>query len=315
MKLESNKFLNEALGDYPYDSNETEEVYVQKHGAEPEKVDEIEDDFDEEELLETLYKDFSSSVRDRGEAYYNDGRVHNVYKSGDKYITKVDGSDDKVYDVEIEILDQDTAYYKCDCPCDFNCKHEYAALMAISNLEYSEVELRPTIKEKDINLKEIIEYIPAEHIKEYLLSPAGLDNVAFEMKSFNNYFRIYYPRPSYDFYYNNLYNELVLDEDYISTVNSYIDRSRYFLSYNSFDEVFKIVESIIEAYNDSNRLNYDDYVFEVINKIGMLLRISYRKASDDTRKDIIVWANNLEERNYYNNYYLEDLILSLSINK
>ena len=43
----------------------------------------------------------------------------------------------------------------------------------------------------------------------------------------------------------------------------------------------------------------------------MLLRIVYRKADENTKKDVLEWQDKLKKDNYYNNYYLEDVILSL----
>ncbi len=42
----------------------------------------------------------------------------------------------------------------------------------------------------------------------------------------------------YDYYYNNLYNELVLNEDYKKRINSYIDTAREYISTNDFTESF-----------------------------------------------------------------------------
>lgn len=267
------------------------------------------DVYDEEVLADTLAKDFSYQIKDRGEDYYYGGNVQNIYKTKNKYYAKVSGN--KSYNVTIEVQDEDHAKYDCTCPCTYPCKHEYAVLMAISNLEYSEIELKTPIKEKEVNLKSILQEIPAEEIKKYLLSPKGLNNVIMETGSFAEYFRRYYPKQKYEYYYNNLYNELILDGNYSYTLQVYIDRANQYLSGDEFAESFKIAKSIIEAYNDTNRLNFDDYVFDMINKLGMILRITYRKAPAEVKEDIIKWAEELREKAYYNNYYLEDIILSL----
>lgn len=267
--------------------------------------------YDETNLPDSLEDEFTSTIMDRGEDYYYQGKVLNIYKSNNRYFAKVRGSNDRIYNIEIEVINNEHAYFDCSCPYDNNCKHEYAVLMAISNREYTEVELKPYVKREELNLLEVIKKIPAEKLKEYLISPLGLDNVAFEMKTFTNYFRSYCPKPEYEYYYNNLYNDMVIDDDYKCTIDLFISRARQFLVNDDFEEVFKIVNSIIEAYNDSNRLNFDDYAFEVINKLGMILRIVYRKASEDLKNTIKAYGYLLESKNYYNNYYLEDLILSV----
>lgn len=267
--------------------------------------------YDESNLPDSLENEFSPVTKDRGEDYYYQNKVLKIYKSHNKYFAKVDGSADEPYDVEIKVLNDSVAQFKCSCPFEYHCKHEYAVLMAISNREYTEVELKPYVKSEEINLLEVIKKIPAEKLKEYLISPLGLDNVMFEMKNFTNYFRSYCSKPEYEYYYNNLYNDMVLDDDYKHSIDLFISRARMYLVNDDFEEVFKIVNSIIEAYNDSNLLNFDEYSFEVINKLGMILRITYRKASEDLKNTIKAYGYLLESKNYYNNYYLEDLILSV----
>lgn len=269
--------------------------------------------YDEQELPETLEDDFSYQIIERGEDYYDESKVREVYKNRNKYIANVLGSGTQSYNVEITVYDEETAEYQCTCPCTFNCKHEYAVLIAISNLEYKEVELKEPIKEKKIDIKNIIESIPAEEIKRYIMSPEGENKVAFEIDAFTQHFRSYYPKSPYEYYYNNLFNDMVLDKNYVSKIESYIDMAKDYLKGNDFAEVFKIIKSIIEAYNDTNKLNFDDYVFDVIGILSMLLRIIYRKANDEVKKQIREWSGKLARLNYYDNYYLEDLILSLRL--
>ena len=307
MEIDTNVFLDNTMRNATLNSIDAEKNNnIQKTSAEKNNVY-----YDESALEDSLAKDFSYQIKERGEKYYYDGNIQNVYKTKNKYFAKVSGNTSKPYDVEIVVIDEDTAHYRCTCPCTYPCKHLYAVIIAISNLEYDEVELKSPIKEKEINLKSIIKEIPAEEIKNYLLSPIGLNNVAIEMGAFGEYFRKYYPKQNYEYYYNNLYNELIVDGSYIEKINLYIDRARQYLSSDEFDEAFKIVKSIIEAYKDSNRLNTDNYVFDVINKLGIILRITNRKAKLETRIEIKNWSDFLEHEMYYNNYYLEDLILSL----
>ena len=43
----------------------------------------------------------------------------------------------------------------------------------------------------------------------------------------------------------------------------------------------------------------------------MFLRVIYRKCDPMTKDNINKWIENLERNNCYNNYYLEDIIVSL----
>lgn len=267
--------------------------------------------YDEEELLYTLDDDFSYQIKKRGLDYYENNMVKCVYKTGNRYFATVYGSRNEEYNVEIIINDEYDAEYECTCPCDFNCKHEYAVLRAISGLDYEEVELFEFIPETCINVNKIIENIPAEELKKYILSGEKDNRIIFDKEKFSEYFISYLPKESYDYYYNNLYNDIVLNENYIKRTETYIDRAKKYLASNEFEEVFKIIVSIIGVYCNTNKLNFDDYVFDLISKISMLLRITYRKSNEELRNRILEWANILEKENYFNNYYLEDLILNI----
>ena len=171
--------------------------------------------FDENDLLKEMDDCFEYQIKSRGRKYYEDGNVVLCckIKGKNKYYAKVRGSDEKPYIVSVENT-LDDVLLNCTCPCDFPCKHEYAVLIAISNREYFVSDLKPEIKKKKSDLKSVLELIPAEEIKDYLLSSKRIDSVCFEMNIFENYFRKYYPNQEYEYYYNNLYNSLSLDNGY-----------------------------------------------------------------------------------------------------
>ena len=98
-------------------------------------------------------------------------------------------------------------------------------------------------------------------------------------------------------------------------LDSYINKIRQYVSNNEFDESFKILRSIINAYNDTNKLNFDSYIINQFPTLGMLLRISYRKCDEKTKQDILGWITELENDNYYNNLYLEDIVVMMTFNK
>ena len=266
-------------------------------------------EYDEEILPETLIEDFSPSIVERGEEYYDDGNVISVHKVDNRYYAKVLGHDNKEYGVMITVYNEEDADYCCDCPCEYPCKHAYATLIAIAEGDYDVVKLKEKVSREIASLEETIEKIPADELKKYMLSDEGLDNISVNMKAFNEHFRNYLPQQSYEYYYNNLYNSLVLDDGYENRIDDYLSDAREYLKDNNFSETFKIVKSIIEAYYDS-QINEEDEL-DLLNKLGMLLRIVYRKADENTKKDVLEWQDKLKKDNYYNNYYLEDVILSL----
>lgn len=274
------------------------------------KDEDIEIVIDESELLEEYKDKWSYTIQKRGEDYYYSNNVLKVCKTKNKYIAKVAGSSDIPYEVTFEVTPNDIDF-SCSCPCSFPCKHEYAVLMAISEGSYENVELKQSIKEKDSNIMELIKEIPAEELKEYLLSPIGKDKVVFENNTFNKYFRKYLPAQTYEFYYNNLYNSLVLNDNYEYKIKAYLDRVKQYISGNDFKEVIKIIKAIIQSYKDTDNINFDEYFIDILPSIGMYLRVSYRKGDNIVKEEVNSWIEELEKENYYNNYYLEDIILSL----
>lgn len=262
---------------------------------------------EEEELVFEADDDFSFQIKERGNDYYKSGNIIYLYKDNHKYYAKVRGSGNNIYDVSIEIK-EDCIEYNCTCPCDYPCKHEYAVIRAINNGEYSSVKLKPFINEKKDSLQNIIIKIPADEIKDYLLSPEGLNYVCFEMGAFEKHFRKYYPNQSYEYYYNNLYNMLKLGVDYQTEVSTDINKIRQYISSNDFKEAFKILKSIIEAYNDAERLNNDEFIINEFANLGILFRIICRKSNEKLEKNIKSWINDLRNKNYYNNLYLEDMV-------
>lgn len=293
-----NNVLDENLNSDFNNSSNTENIYY----------------CEEEDLLNEVQDNFSYQVKERGKDYYYSGNIVSCSKNNNKYYAKVSGTSDKPYIVKVEIK-KDGVEYDCTCPYDFPCKHEYAVLMAITNKEYLNIELKPELKEKKDTLQNILKKIPAEEIKKYLLSSKGVNYVCFEMKSFEDYFKKYYPNQTYEYYYNNLFNALVLDVNYENMIDSYINKIRQYVSNQEFLESFKILKSIINAYNDTNKLNFDDYIINQFPNLGMLLRIIYRKCDFSLRKDIKNWTLELESKNYYNNLYLEDIVIMMNLEK
>lgn len=293
-----NNVLDENLNSDFNNSSNTENIYY----------------CEEEDLLNEVQDNFSYQIKERGKDYYYSGNIVSCSKNNNKYYAKVSGTSDKPYIVKVEIK-KDGVEYDCTCPCDFPCKHEYAVLMAITNKEYLNIELKPELKEKKDTLQNILKKIPAEEIKKYLLSSKGVNYVCFEMKSFEDYFKKYYPNQTYEYYYNNLFNALVVDVNYENMIDSYINKIRQYVSNQEFLESFKILKSIINAYNDTNKLNFDDYIINQFPNLGMLLRIIYRKCDFSLRKDIKNWTLELESKNYYNNLYLEDIVIMMNLEK
>lgn len=257
-----------------------------------------------------ILKDFSNLftqlIKDRGEDYYNNGHVYNLQKTGDNYYAKVEGSHGNFYSVSIEISDEEN-FIHCDCPYEDACKHMYAVLLAIEDHKYSEGILKEVIQEQKSSLEDLIKSIPAKEIKDFVLKN---ENIILNKYLFEQNFRKYLPKQTYKYYYNNLFNEIVLEVDPYQLTNEYFDIIGEYIKISDFDEVIKILKAIINAFCDTEEMEkYFNLNWFAI--IGMNLRIAYRKGNSSIQKEIIKWKKEIEKKDFYNNYYLEDIFLSI----
>lgn len=275
------------------------------------EFDDLNDDCCIDNLLDRCSLDFEDIIINRGQSYYYDNRVLEVKKDANTYFAKVLGSDDKTYNVVIDIIGDEVLYH-CNCPCEYNCKHEYATLCAISNDEYDCISLKECIDYKSISILGLIEKIPAEELKRFILSSNNKGEIVFNEEKLRKYFRKYLPNQDYCYYYNNLYNSLILDNEYRCLISDYFDKIKNYISDGNNKEVFKIIKAIICAYNDANLISSNEFI-DIINYLSSSFRIAYRKSSEYEINEIEKWLYELDINNYYNNLYLEDMIL-LAIN-
>lgn len=93
---------------------------------------------------------FSDVIIIRGKDYYNYERVSSIEKINDTYFTKVLGNEK--YTVAIRLDEnKDILGLNCTCPCNFFCKHEYAAILEIKeNIALNELSC-PKCKSKKIS--------------------------------------------------------------------------------------------------------------------------------------------------------------------
>ena len=75
---------------------------------------------------------FYPAIMERGEVYFEEGRVNNLQKIKDTYLAQVEGNDLNEYGVVIRVDDNSNILdMRCTCPCDFDCKHQYATILEI----------------------------------------------------------------------------------------------------------------------------------------------------------------------------------------
>lgn len=247
---------------------------------------------------------FNEIIKLRGQNYYQNNKVISCLKYKNTYFAKVQGNED--YQITITFKNNKLDM-SCTCPCEFNCKHEFATLLSIFNHHYKTITLKPKIKGKTQNLKTTIKKIPAGELKKYFLTQ---NFPFFNQQQFEQYFFKYMPNQSYAYYYNNLYNDLILNQNYIETINQYIKEIKKQIKIRNFKETFIIIKAIINALKDTQNLDNDD-IIAIYNLLELFLRITYHKANFNLKKSINSWIKYIKTNKYYDSIYLEELFLTI----
>ena len=105
-------------------------------------------------FLDPLNILFTNDTMDRGNEYFNQGRVFFLEKISDTYYSVVGGKELYVITIKYKENEKEMQVY-CSCPCEHLCAHIYAVILAIRN----KVEIpfyKITHKEENINLLEKI---------------------------------------------------------------------------------------------------------------------------------------------------------------
>lgn len=69
------------------------------------------------------------AIAERGHEYYMENRVRYIVLDGSHGYAIVEGSES--YTVEFEYHDGEISQLICECPCSYNCKHEFAAMLQL----------------------------------------------------------------------------------------------------------------------------------------------------------------------------------------
>lgn len=81
--------------------------------------------------LENLFMD---EIIKRGIILYKYNHIVNVQKEKSKYKIKIESENsEKIYNITFVLNNNILKEMSCDCPCNFNCKHEYAAINYLKN--------------------------------------------------------------------------------------------------------------------------------------------------------------------------------------
>ena len=262
-------------------------------------------------IIDEQLNNFQHQIVKRGENYYKSGNVIQVIKNKNFFIAKVKGSN--YYEVKINIdNDSKTLSCNCTCPCEFLCKHEYAVLLAIKNKKYIEKELKEEIVKNNISLNELIQNIPATELKDYILkiifNKNFSDYLVLDFNDFEVDFLKYLPSQSYEYYYNNLYNYVMINDE-IRFDCKYIIKD--LINSEKYEEAFFIIKAFIEVANDTKHFEKVEIMVNKYSDIALFLRIIFRKSNDDLKNNIKDWLDKITRNNYYDSVYLEDMILNI----
>lgn len=275
------------------------------------KINEKSEDETINKIIDKNIDNFQHQIIKRGEDYYKAGNVGQVIKNKNTFIAKVEGTD--YYEVKITIdKDSKTLSCNCTCPCEFLCKHEYAVLLAIKNKKYIEKELKEEIVKNNITLNELIQNIPAAELKQYILKKIFDKNFSdYLVLDFNDFevdFLKYLPSQPYEYYYNNLYNYVMINDE-IRFDCKYIIKD--LINSEKYEEAFFIIKAFIEVANDTKHFEKIEIGINKYSEIALFLRIIFRKSNDILKNNIKDWLDKITRNNYYDSVYLEDMILNI----
>lgn len=71
----------------------------------------------------------TAAIAERGHEYYMDNKVRYLCVDGSHGFAIVEGGES--YTVEFEYKNGEISQLICDCPCSYNCKHEFAAMLQL----------------------------------------------------------------------------------------------------------------------------------------------------------------------------------------
>ena len=262
-------------------------------------------------IIDEQLNNFQHQIIKRGEDYYKAGNVIQVIKNKNTFIAKVEGTN--YYEVKINIdNDSKTLSCNCTCPCEFLCKHEYAVLLAIKNKKYIEKELKEEIVKNNISLNELIKNIPATELKDYILkiifNKNFSDYLVLDSNDFEVDFLKYLPSQPYEYYYNNLYNYVMINNE-IRFDCKYIIKD--LINSEKYEEAFFVIKAFIEVANDTKHFEKIEIIINKYSDIALFLRMIYRKSDNILKEKIEEWLEKIRKNKYYNSLYLEDMIVSI----
>lgn len=94
-------------------------------------------------------------------------------------------------------------------------------------------------------------------------------------------------------------------------ITTFLNLAKSSLENGKYEYTFTISSCIIDAGKESSYCDCNEILSDQYSKIGMFIRISYRKGNEELKRNIEAWIKKYEGKNYYNDIYLEDMILQI----
>lgn len=264
-------------------------------------------------LTEKLKDEFEYQIIKRGISYFKKKNVIAVYKNGNNYYSTV-VSDNGIDEYNVKITESENGFdMECNCPYYYPCKHEYATLLAIDNNDIKDIKLLPEPEYISYELHEVIDKIPADELKKYIIEKVKTTRLVFnDIETFNRQFNKYIPIQKEEYYYNCLYNKLVMKMNVNELINEYMNVAKQYIDYKNYEQSFVIIKSLVNAfYKVEKNTSLEHLEDGIIAKLGMYLRIIYRKIKEDEKQKINDWINALTKQVFFGDVYLEDMILTI----
>ena len=134
------------------------------------------------------------------------------------------------------------------------------------------------------------------------------DYFVLDFNDFEVDFLKYLPSQPYEYYYNNLYNYVMINDE-IRFDCKYIIKD--LINGKKYEEAFFVIKAFIEVANDTKHFEKIEIAINKYSDIALFLRIIFRKSNDVLKNNIKDCLDKITRNNYYGSLYLEDMILNI----
>lgn len=192
--------------------------------------------------------DFESHILSRGESYYRENRILDIWHQDNLITAYIDGSE--IYRIELKVDDKEILNSYCSCPYSedgkFMCKHIAAVLYHLKENKIPELEISDKKQAKQKKIESKLSKI--------------YDEMQYELRRISD-------RNGFVNYYNGRYFV-----DLISNVSDYIDD---FIDNEDYNDAFELIKYtyrfIKDAFMDGSNGEYQDSLYLVNESASKLL--------------------------------------------